>query len=116
MKFILSLVLILIISCAPYIFAVSLPDSNISIGKVDIAKVSAYKLQQKILLSEEQTAKVNEILSDYLEKNSSTDNNFVSVQDKINGFLDQKQKAKFEIIKNNWWNSFLKGIKKFPAK
>ena len=116
MKLILSLFLILILAGTTSIFAVSLPDSIVSAQKVDIAKVSAARLQQKILLSEVQTEKVKEILNDYLKKNSSADNNMVSVQTKIDSMLDQKQKAKFEIIKNEWWNSLLKEIKKSPAK
>jgi hypothetical protein len=115
MKFILSISFILIITFTAFVFPVSLPDSNANTGKIDIVKISAERLQQKILLSEEQTVQVKEILIDYLKKNSSANINFISVQDKINGFLDQKQKAKFEIIKTGWWNSFLKMIKKVPA-
>lgn len=114
MKFILSLLITTVLAFSAYVFPVSLPDSNISAHKSDIAKVYAEKLQQKILLSEDQTAKVRNILNDYLANASGNKN--APVLDKIEGFLDQKQKSKFEIIKNDWWNTFTKDVKKLPAK
>jgi hypothetical protein len=93
-----------------------MPDSNNSVKKADNAKVSAEKLQQKILLSDEQTAKVKDILNDLLSKNLADGKNLTAAEDKINSLLDAKQKAKFDIIKNEWMNSFLKEVKKSPSK
>jgi hypothetical protein len=116
MKYTLSLLFVFLIAYTSMLFPVTMPDSNTTAGKVDIAGVSASKLQQKILLSDEGTLKVKEILNNYLNNHTANDNNASSVQDKISSLLDQKQKAKFEIVKNEWWNSFLKGIKKAQAK
>jgi hypothetical protein len=114
MKFILPLLLTVVLVSASYVFPVSLPDSNKSAHKTDIAKVYAEKLQQKILLSEDQAVKVKSVLNDYLA--SAAGNKNASVTDKIANLLDQKQKAKFDIIKNEWWNAFTKEVKKLPAK
>lgn len=98
------------------IFPVSLPDSISNAKKTDASKMSAAKLQLKILLSDEQTDKVRDILNDYLAKNSTTGENTAPVQEKIAGLLDEKQKAKFDIIKIEWMNSFMKEVKKSAAK
>ena len=115
MRLFVSLLFSLIFAYTTFLFPVSLPDSNASAKKTDALKVSAERLQQKILLSDEQTTKVKSILSEYLKTNSTDANSLASLQDKIIGFLDQKQKAKFDIIKNEWSNSFLKEVKKSPA-
>ena len=116
MKIIWPISLIVIFAFTSFIFPVSLPDSNTSIKKVDVSKVSATKLQQKILLSDEQTEKVKDILNDYLAKKPAEGSNLAPFLDKIASLLDQKQKAKFDIIKNEWMNSFLKDVKKSLAK
>jgi hypothetical protein len=116
MKYILSLSFVFLIAYTNLLFPVTMPDSNTIAGKVDIAGVSATKLQQKLLLSDEGTLKVKEILNNYLNNHAANDNNAALVQDKISSLLDQKQKAKFEIVKNEWWNSFTKGMKKVKAK
>ena len=116
MKLIWSLLLIVIFAFTTFITPASMPDSSISAKKADNAKVSAEKLHQKILLSDEQTAKVKDILNDLLSKSTADGKNLTAAQDKINGLLDPKQKAKFDIIKNEWMNSFLKEVKKSPSK
>jgi hypothetical protein len=116
MKYILMLSLTFIFTYSVSVFAVSMQDSNKSVRKVDAASFSAGRLQQKILLSDEQELKVKAILSEYLKSSSSGAGDVNVISAKVESLLDQKQKAKFDIIKNEWWNSFLKEIKKLPAK
>jgi len=116
MKLIWLLFLIAIFAFTAFITPASIPDSNAGAKKADNAKLSAEKLQQKILLSDEQTTKVKDILNDLLSKNPSDGKILTAAEDKINTLLDEKQKAKFDIIKNEWMNSFLKEVKKSAPK
>jgi hypothetical protein len=64
-------------------------------------------LKQKVLLSSDQETKVINILSN-LYKNISTKpenkNGFIKeAQSKIESLLDNKQKMKYDIIKNDFW-------------
>jgi hypothetical protein len=60
----------------------------------------ADKLKQKILLNDNQLKEISLILADY----KTTDEKQVkSLQKKIEGLLDPRQKAKYQIIKNDWW-------------
>ena len=75
------------------------------------------KLSKKILLSEGQNNQVITLLKDYSKQqevirgtNSNTvpDDNkmkqlITSTDEKIINLLDEKQKMKFEIIKDDWW-------------
>lgn len=61
------------------------------------------KLQQKLLLSPDQTAKVKNIVAadfDKIKKNDVAD-----VNTKVQALLNDKQKDKFNIIKKDWLNS-----------
>ncbi len=75
-------------------------------NKQQIAQDMALKLQQKVLLSSEQTAKVKNILVNYIENNSQS--SLKEAQKNIESLLDKRQKAKYDIIKNDWWNSVQK--------
>jgi hypothetical protein len=70
----------------------------------------ALKLQQKVLLTDEQTNKVREIISEYIK--NPEENNLNSARLKIEDLLNEKQKAKYEIIKNDWWDTISKEIKR----
>jgi len=70
----------------------------------------ALKLQQKVLLTDEQTTKVKSIISAYFDSDKSPDN-LAEAQKKIETILDPKQKAKYDIIKADWWKSVNKGTK-----
>jgi len=75
------------------------------------------KLSKKILLSQEQNNKVIALLNDYSKQQNAirgtnastvTDDNkmkqlVTSTNEKIINLLDEKQKMKFEIIKDDWW-------------
>jgi hypothetical protein len=70
----------------------------------------ALRLQQKVLLTDEQTNKVKEIISEYIK--NPDENNLNSARLKVEALLNEKQKAKYEIIKNDWWNGISKEVKK----
>ncbi len=66
----------------------------------------AIKLQQKVLLSDEQTVKVQNILDNYFKSGDKPA--LETAQKNIELLLDKRQKAKYEIIKSDWWNSIRK--------
>ncbi len=72
----------------------------------DIDKV-VIKLQQKVLLSSDQTSKVRTIINNYIQGDQSAEE-LADAQKKIENLLDEKQKEKYNIIKEDWW----KGVKK----
>lgn len=58
------------------------------------------KLSQKILLNDNQSKEVTLILTDY----ASADADQVKIlQEKIEKLLEPRQKAKYKIIKKDWW-------------
>lgn len=67
------------------------------------------ELQHKILLTDEQASKVTEILKNYFSKVSADATEKLELRNKTNSdvllILDKKQKAKFDILKNDWWKS-----------
>ncbi|MGE5804243.1 MAG: hypothetical protein ACM339_02940 [Ignavibacteria bacterium] len=71
-------------------------------NKADAAKNLSVKLQQKVLLSDEQTRKVERIYAEYINSNDKTAQ--VAADKKIIALLDERQKAKYEIVKNDMWN------------
>jgi hypothetical protein len=74
------------------------------------ARDLAVKLQQKVLLSADQTNKVADILAAYLANTSAQ--SLGNSQRTIESILDKRQKAKYEIVKNDWWNSVQKEVVK----
>jgi hypothetical protein len=87
-------------------------DSSNSTKSTKIAKVMAEKLQQKILLSDSQTAKVETAIAAYLNLNVTTENETKKTLNKIESLLDTRQKAKYEIIKDDWWGYLTKHLLK----
>jgi hypothetical protein len=85
-------------------FVVSLNSYGQTQNKV--ADDMAVKLQQKVLLSKDQTAKVKDILNTYL--GNINQNSLETAKKSIESILDKRQKAKYDIIKNDWWNSIHK--------
>lgn len=71
-----------------------------------IAEDMAVKLQQKVLLSKDQTVKVREIINNYLGNINQT--SLESAKKNVESILDKRQKAKYDIIKNDWWNTIQK--------
>ena len=67
----------------------------------------ALKLQQKVILSDQQTDKVEVILSNYIKELKNGDNSLGSLKkakDNIETLLNEKQKVKYDIIKNDFFN------------
>ena len=79
-------------------------------SKNNLAQLAADKLQQKLLLSEKQTQQVEVIISKFLKEKTKSDDEVKSVQEKIENLLDNRQKAKFEIVKSDWWGFLTKHI------
>jgi hypothetical protein len=65
-------------------------------------KVSA-RLQQKLLLTDDQTAKIKSIVIDNFGQ--IKDNKTAAIETKIISLLNDKQKEKFTIIKKEWLQS-----------
>ena len=63
-------------------------------------------LKQKVLLNDDQSASIQKILNDLITKSKSVDdkNDLVKeAQNKVESYLDKRQKLKYDIIKNDWW-------------
>lgn len=76
-------------------------NSNKKIDKTVIELTT--KLQQKLLLTDEQVKSVEKILISY--EADPTNDNFVKAKKNIQVMFDPRQKAKYEIINVEWWNS-----------
>ena len=71
-----------------------------------VAENMAVKLQQKVLLSKDQTIKVTDILSNYFGNMNQI--SLEKAKKSIESILDKRQKAKYDIIKNDWWSTVQK--------
>jgi signal recognition particle GTPase len=88
-------------------------------NKLDESEIKnlASKLEKKVLLSESQTKSVENILNNYASElakfeSGNSKSEFSSKQQLVESFnsklvslLDEKQKMKFDIIKEGWWGS-----------
>lgn len=70
----------------------------------------ALKLKQKVLLTEEQADKVTELLKNYISDPSK--NSLETTREKLEALLKPRQKAKYDIIKSDWWDSVFKEVDK----
>ncbi len=82
-------------------------DSSTHKNKSEIVKSSIYKLQQKILLANKQDTLIEQILTSFVKKNSVIKNKAIIFR-RIEELLNNRQKEKFEIIKDDWWDHFIK--------
>ena len=108
-----------VIAAIVLIFSISLfaqKDSSNVLLLNKLAESYAVKLQQKILLSDVQTSKIKSFLSSFVKGDISAGENIKSLQAQIENVLDKKQKAKYQIIRNEWWNNFLNSLSKNGAK
>lgn len=80
--------------------------------KQDDKKINEFTstLKQKVLLSNDQEAKVLSIMSELQNNISSKPENkseyIKTAQTKVESLLDSKQKMKYDIIKNDLWKNF----------
>ena len=84
------------------LLAVFLISSNsYSQAQSKVAEDMAVKLKQKVLLSKDQTDKVKDILINYL--GNMNQSSLETAKKSVESILDKRQKAKYDIIKNDWW-------------
>jgi hypothetical protein len=69
----------------------------------DKAQKVSVRLQQKLLLTDDQTAKIKSIIIDNF--NQIKDNKTSVIETKVISLLNDKQKEKFNIIKKEWLQS-----------
>ncbi len=84
-----------------------IPSNLFSQQTKDVSEIMALKLKQKVILSDEQTDKVKVILSNYIKDltdGGNTSENQKKSKDDIETLLNEKQKAKYEIIKDDFFN------------
>ena len=90
-------------------FMLLLYSSNLfpqQLKQSDIAEIMALKLKQKVILTDEQTAKVKVILSKYIEdltKGGNSDQILKKAEDDILSILNEKQKVKYNIIEKDFF-------------
>jgi hypothetical protein len=77
-------------------------------NKTNAAKNLSIKLQQKVLLSDEQTKRVEGIFTEYINSNDKTAQ--AAADKKIIALLDERQKAKYDIVKTDMWNEVNKAV------
>lgn len=70
---------------------------------VDKAQKVSSRLQQKLLLTDDQTAKVKALIIDNYSQVKA--NKTIVLETKIISLLNDKQKDKFNIIKKEWMQS-----------
>jgi hypothetical protein len=76
----------------------------------DVSEDLAIKLQQKVLLTQQQTDAIKASLNEYLA--DPTEEKRTALDARIESSLDEKQKMKYNIVKKDWWNSVSKRITK----
>ncbi len=102
--------LLLMLSLSATVFAQGIKSAPVS--KYDsVAANAASGLQQKILLSDKQTSQIKDILTKYIETNADLTSP-AKLFSQIVPLLDSRQKIKFQIIRNDWWDSIVNSLKK----
>jgi hypothetical protein len=78
----------------------------------NISDIMALKLKQKLLLSDEQTAKVKVILSNYVSDYDKNQNsgNLQKTKGELEALFNGKQRDKFQIIENDFFDELNKRI------
>lgn len=95
-----NIILTLIIALAIYFTNVIAQENNKSVNNL------VNTLKQKILLNDEQTTSIGKVLTELVNKSKTVEdkNSLIKdAQNKIESYLDRKQKMKYDIIKNEWW-------------
>jgi hypothetical protein len=96
------------------LFTISVAAQSTDQNKTTAIDNLVHKLQQKVLLSEDQAVQVTSILNDYFKL--KTQEALDSAHEKIVNLLDKRQKAKYDIVKDEWWNSVVKQEKSETVK
>ncbi len=103
---------LLLFFCLAFLFTNTTYCQKDSSTKVieKIASNASIKLQQKILLSDDQTTEVKNLLIDYLTKMNIKKADSTLLLNNIKTVLSARQKSKFDIIKTEWWEYVEKEI------
>ncbi len=84
-------------------------QKNSDAAKVDsTVKSGVSLLQQKILLNDEESEQITKAVITWL--NDKNDLETSSILTKIESYLDKRQKSKFQIVKDEWWEGLVKEI------
>ena len=86
-------------------------QANDKDNQKDLSEIMASNLKQKLLLTDEQTVKVKVILSNYineLDNGEKSSENIGKIKNQIESLLNDKQKAKYEIIKDDFFEEINK--------
>lgn len=103
LKYIKSAIFILIV-----IFLISSGENFSQVeqkSNEELVKSMTENLKQKILLTDEQAVKIKSILSSYVSNKNAASEDLKSAQQQVENLLDNKQKMKYKIIKNEWWKN-----------
>jgi septal ring factor EnvC (AmiA/AmiB activator) len=97
------------------IFILILISQSYGQGKSDseVIETAVAKLQQKVLLSDQQAADLKTVLkrnAENISNNSTRNKAITDSKSKLEGMLDARQKAKYSIIKDDWWNTLAKDL------
>jgi hypothetical protein len=90
-----------------------IPSNLFSQQTKDVSEIMALKLKQKVILSDEQTNKVKVILTNYIKDltgGSNNSGNLKKAKDDIETLLNEKQKAKYNIIKDDFFDEVNKRV------
>ncbi len=73
---------------------------------------SVYNLSEKLILSQEQTQSIRNVLLDFFQvkligEQIDSSKIITEANNKIEAFLDRKQRIKFDVIKSDWWSKLL---------
>jgi acyl-homoserine lactone acylase PvdQ len=79
--------------------------SNAQENKESVIISMVDKLQQKVLLTEDQKNQVVNIIR------SDNSDGLGDAQGRVEALLDQRQKAKYNIIKADWWSALNRELK-----
>jgi Arc/MetJ-type ribon-helix-helix transcriptional regulator len=79
----------------------------------EVIETAVSKLQQKVLLTDQQAADLKKVLknnADNISNSSTRDKAISNTKSKLEGMLDARQKAKYSIVKDDWWNNLAKDL------
>jgi hypothetical protein len=79
----------------------------------DVIETSVAKLQQKVLLSDRQASEIKTLLNrnaEDLKNNSRREQTLRTLKSDVEKVLDARQKAKYSIIQNDWWNTLVRDL------
>ncbi len=106
------------IICILIILLVLVGTINCMAQTNNIAKDMSQKLKEKVLLSDNQTDRIEGIIDNYIaaKNNNKSLTELEKIKNSVSNLLDSRQKIKFEVIKNNWWTEIDEDISGPKAK